>query len=106
MDNANTNGSTFELKKAYLINPIWSGLFFIIGGVIVILIGVPVRFITGLSAASDQVFAVEALVSGLLTEQVFKYWLKRKLVLAPKVEIPFHYIWPWLCVYFFFREYM
>jgi len=88
-------------KNVYLINPIWAGLFFVIGGATVVMLGLLVRVTTGLSAASDQVFALEALASGLIAELVFRYRIKKNLLLAPGVEVPFYYFWPWLCLYVF-----
>lgn len=89
------------LRNTYLIYPHWAALFFIIGGVILLMIGIPIRFVTGLSAASDRVFAVEALLSGLCVELLFRLLLGRKMVIAPKVRIPFVYFWPLLCLYVF-----
>ncbi len=89
------------LKSTYLVYPHWGALFFLIGGILLLVIGVSVRYILGLSAVSDRVFAIEALLSGLLAELVFRRRLNRKLVVAPKVEIPFFYLWPLLCLYVF-----
>jgi hypothetical protein len=99
-DNPNKEG----LKTTYLIYPQWSALFFVIGGAFLLLIGISVRFILDLSASSDRVFAVEALLSGLLVELVFRRVLNRKLVLVPKLEIPFIYFWPLLCLYVFIAQ--
>lgn len=104
MMNINTNDEKDEKvkdKKAYIIYPHWLALFSILGGVLVIIIGVFVRFILGLSSSSDQVFAVNALIAGILVELGFRFWLKRPLVLAPKIEIPFYFIWPLICLYIF-----
>jgi hypothetical protein len=60
-----------------------------------------VRLLSGLSAASDKVFAIEALISGLAADFIFRRFLSRKLVFAPKVEIPLVYLWPFLCAIVF-----
>lgn len=92
-------------EKVYKITPViaphWGALFFAIGGVFLLLIGILVRFLLGFSAESDQVFAIEALISGIATDLVFRQFMSRRLVLAPKIEIPFMYIWPLLCLYVF-----
>ncbi len=89
------------LKTTYFIYPQWGALFLVIGGAVLIVIGVLVRFLLGLSAASDMVFAVEALISGLCAELVFRTILYRRLVVGPKLEIPIIYLWPLLCLYVF-----
>ena len=94
------------LKKAYLIAPQWGALFFLIGGAFLLLIGVSARFILGVSSASDAVFAVEAFASGLCADGVFRRFMGRRLVIAPKVEIPFVLLWSLLCLYvFLFRPF-
>lgn len=92
------------LEKVYLIKPLWHFLFFIIGGAILIIIGIPFRFITGLSAADDRVFAVEALLAGLLAEFVIKKWFKKELYLFPKWNIRFYYFWILLSIYVFISQ--
>ena len=90
-----------SLKTTYIIAPQWGVLFFLIGGAFLLVIGVAIRFLLGYSAASDQVFAIEALISGLAADLVIRRFIHRRLVIAPKVEIPFMYIWPLLCLYVF-----
>jgi hypothetical protein len=96
---ANSTEETF--KKTYLIYPQWGIVFFLMGGVFLLLIGLSASFLFGISATSDRVFATEALFSGILVEIVLKKIFKRRLVISPKVEIPFIYIWPLLCLYVF-----
>ena len=90
-----------SIEKVYLIKPVWHGLFFVLGLIILLLIGIPVRFITGLSSADDRVFAVEALITGLLTERVIKYWFHKELYLFPKLNLRFAYFWIGLGIYVF-----
>ena len=96
---SNSDEQKKALKAAYLIYPHWGTAFFVMGGVILLVIGVSVRFLLGFSAASDVVFSIEALFSGLGVDFVFRRWFGRKLVAAPKVEIPLVYLWPALCLY-------
>jgi|GEM_PF-6974764 len=91
----------YDLKNAYVIAPHWGGLFFVIGGAVLLIIGLSVWTLFGLSAASDQVFAIEALISGFSADIILKRFMRRKLLIAPKVGIPFMYIWPLLCLYVF-----
>jgi hypothetical protein len=93
-----------RLKTTYVIAPHWGILFFLIGGAFLLLIGISVRFLIGLSSASDQVFAVEALISGIAADLMFRRFMHRKLVVAPKVEIPLIYVWPLLCIYVFIAQ--
>ncbi|MCK5050207.1 MAG: hypothetical protein KAS53_00610 [Candidatus Cloacimonetes bacterium] len=95
------NSKEKSLKTTFLIYPYWGALFLLIGGAFLVVIGISVRLILGLSAVSDRVFAIEALLSGFLAELVFRRLLNRKLVIAPKLKIPFIYFWPLLCFYVF-----
>ena len=90
-----------DLEKVYLITPLWHLLFFVMGAFILILIGISVRLITGLSSSDDRVFAVEALVTGLLTEIVIKKWFHKELYLFPKLNLRFYYFWIFLSFYVF-----
>lgn len=90
-----------EFGKVYLIKPFWHFLFFIIGLIVLLLIGIAVRLITGLSSVDDHVFAVEALVSGLLAELIIKKWFHKELYLFPKLNIRFYYFWIVLSLYVF-----
>jgi hypothetical protein len=91
-----------ELELISLIRPHWYALFFVSGAVILIVVGLSIGITTGLSAADDRVFAVEALISGLLAEfLVFRRLLKKRLVLILKWPVPFVYFWPLLCLYVF-----
>lgn len=96
-----SNPGTADLQNAYIINPLWAGVFFILGGVLTVVIGVLVFLTTNASAASDQVFAVEALVGGLATDFLLRRYAHRRLVVGPKLTIPFAWIWPFLCLYVF-----
>lgn len=87
------------LKSVYFINPLYAGVFFVVGFIFLLVIGISVRFLLGYSAESDRVFAMEALVSGVLTDLVLRYVMHRRLMLLPKLPIPFIYLWPLLCLY-------
>ena len=84
-----------------ILNPKWATIFFVLGGVILLAVGVVVFSLTGLSAASDRVFAVEALCAGMAAIVLIKLKFKRKLVVARAIPIPLYYIWPVLCLYVF-----
>jgi hypothetical protein len=90
-----------EIDDISLQKPHWFLLFFIVGWVILIVIGLSLTMLTGLSGADDRVFAVEALVAGLLTEGVFRKVLRKRLVFAESIPIPFLYTWPLICMYVF-----
>lgn len=90
-----------ETKRVYLNKPVWHFIFFLFGLIIVLLIGIPVWFITGLSSADDRVFAVEALIAGLLSEFVIKKWFHKELYLFPKLNFRFYYFWILLSFYVF-----
>ncbi len=93
-----------ERKTTYIFFPQWGALFSLIGGAILIPIGLLVWFLLDLSAASDRVFAVEALISGLLADQVFRRLFRRNLMAIPKIKIPFVYVWILLCLYVFIAQ--
>jgi len=94
-------GTVASSGKAYFIVSGWSLLFFLIGGAILLVGGLSLTLLTGLSATSDRVFAIEALVSGLLADLAIRRFFRKRLVVAPKIEIPLVYVWPLLCVYIF-----
>ena len=83
-----------------MISPIWAGVFFVIGGIITTAIGL-VAWQFGFSASDDRVFAIEALAGGLLTIQAMQKFFDKRFVVAPKVTIPFFYIWILLSLYVF-----
>jgi hypothetical protein len=90
-----------KLAFAYLILPQWSALFFVIGAIILLLIALPLNFITGLSSSSDAVFAIEALWSCILTDIFFRMRLRKKLVVGPMLKLPVAYCYTAVCIYIF-----
>ncbi len=103
MDQSNqTAAGGRTLEDVSLQQPHWHALFFVVGGVILLVIGVTVRFALDLSAADDRVFAVEAFVSGMLAELLFfRGWLRKRLILTHRLPVAFVYVWPLLCLYVF-----
>ena len=89
------------MRQVSLLRPQWHALFFVIGGAVLIAAGLLVTILTGLSSSSDQVFAIEALFSGLTTEIIFRKVLKKRLIFLEILPIPFFYFWPILCLYIF-----
>ncbi len=88
---------TVDLSKAY-----WHALFFVVGGIFLLVVGLTATLLLGVSAADDRIFAVEALVSGLLAEFLFfRRVLHKRLALLLKPQILFVYVWPLLCLYVF-----
>ncbi len=91
-----------ELEVVSLSKPYWHAVFFVTGAIVLIIIGVSVRFILDLSAADDRVFSIEALVSGLIVEYIiFRKLLQKRLVMSIQPNIPFVFVWPILCLYVF-----
>ena len=88
-------------ELASILRPRWSATFFLIGLLILLAVGVCVVLLTGLSAASDRVFAVEALVAGMGAIAVIAIRWKRRLVISRRLPIPLFLIWPVLCLYVF-----
>lgn len=88
---------TVDLRKAH-----WHALFFVVGGGFLLVVGLTATLTLGVSAADDRIFALEALVSGLLTEFLFfRRLLNKRLALLLKPQILFVYVWPLLCLYVF-----
>ena len=90
-----------DSRYASMVNPKWAAAFFFGGGAVLIVLGVLVRVLLGLSAASDRVFAVEALISGLLVIWFIHFRFQIKLMVTPILRIPFVYVWILLCAYVF-----
>lgn len=91
-----------DMPYAPMLNPKWAALFFFGGGAVLIVLGVLVWLLSGFSAASDRVFAMEALVSGLSVIGFIRFRLHRLPILEPIMKIPFVYVWLTLCAYVFF----
>jgi hypothetical protein len=100
----NSEQNNSETERVYLIKPLWHFIFFLLGLIILFLIGIPVWFFTGLSSSDDRVFAVEALIAGFLTEFVIKKWFHKELYLFPKLNFRFYYFWIILSLYVFFYQ--
>ena len=90
-----------EKEIISLQKPHWHALFFVIGAAVLIVVGLSVTVTTGLSSASDRVFAVEAMISGLITEVIFRKSFKKQLVFMESIPVPFIVFWPLLCLYVF-----
>jgi len=90
-----------KIEKVYIIKPLWHLIFFIIGLIILLIVGILILFLTGLSSADDRVFAIEALIAGLITEFILKKWFNKELYLFPKLNIRFYYFWILLSAYVF-----
>lgn len=89
------------MADAPLIAPHWALVFLVVGATSLLTIGVPLRLVFGLSSASDQVFALEALGAGLCANLLLRRFARRKFVIAPGVRIPFWCFWSLLCGYVF-----
>lgn len=89
-------------RHASMLSPKWAALFLLGGGAVLLVLGVLVRLLLGLSAASDRVFALEALISGLVVIWFIHFQFGLKPVLTSKLRIPFLYVWLLLCAYVFF----
>ena len=98
----NSEGSNqTDLKYAPLREPHWHALFCLLGGLILLVIGVSVRFITGLSSADDRVFALEALISGIIADFLIRKLWHRRLIFLKSFPVPFVAGWFLLCLYVF-----
>jgi hypothetical protein len=94
------------MQTVTLNAPHWHALYFFVGGAVLIVVGLSVTVLTGMSATSDRVFAIEALLSGLITEQIFRRAFRRRLMFLEKPPIPFLLSWVLICAYvFLFRPF-
>lgn len=58
----------------------------------------------GFSVRSERVFAVLALLSGLIADFALRRAIKRKLVVSEKLKWSVSYVWVPLCLYIFAFE--
>lgn len=98
------NKKSVNLQPVYLIYPHWALCFFVFGGAVLLIIGLSASLLLGVSAESDKVYAIEALLAGLISDFLSRKILKRKPVLAPKFELPIWILWSSTCVYIFIFE--
>lgn len=89
------------LRAVYLSNPIWHALFFGVGLIILLVIGLSATLILGVSSADDRVFSVEALVAGVGADRFLRIKYGLKLMIFPQLPISLIMLWPFLCGYVF-----
>ena len=90
-----------EYRQIYMITPHWAALFAVSGAVILIIIHVAQWTVFRLSSASTRVFAVEALLAGVIFDFVMRKQFHLKPMLFPKFKLTFILFWIALCIYVF-----
>ncbi len=80
--------------------PHW-GTAFIILSAVISLVPMLIGFYLGFSVASDQVFAVYALISGVISDQILRMKFNIYLMISTKLKISFIWLWFLLCIYIF-----
>lgn len=98
---AEADPTRHDARDAYFTSSLWGGVFFVLGAVILIAVGLSVGLILGFSAASDRVFAIEGLLAGLGAALLIRWQFNRRLELAPWLPVPLPFIWALLCLYVF-----
>lgn len=84
---------------AVVVTSAWGPVFIGIAVLVSIAIHVVVVTTTHLSASSDVVFGGEALVSGIISDQILRTGFRRRIVILFKWKLSFIWIWTVLCAY-------
>ena len=93
--------NTSEYRPIYMITPHWAAIFAVGGEVILIIIQVAQWTVFRLSAVSTRVFAVEALLAGVIFDFVMRKKFHLKPMLFPKFKLTFIIFWVLMCIYVF-----
>lgn len=84
---------------AVVTNPHWGGVFIALAVPISIL-PFAIGFALGFTVASDVVFGLYALISGLASDAIIRYKLNIDLNILPiGPRLPFILLWVLLCIY-------
>lgn len=94
------NSSVIDSKKDTFVftSPQWVTCFFAIA-VPASLVPFFIGFILGFSVASDVVFGLYALLSGIFADYIIRIRFKRSLMFFIKPRVPFILVWILLCFY-------
>ena len=82
------SGSDPNAELASCMRPKLATIFFVVGGMILLVVGLLVFSLTGFSAVSARVFVIEAFLAGMAVIAVIKLQFKRNLVVALGIPIP------------------
>jgi hypothetical protein len=94
-----TVAATPERHFVYLLPGTWTAIFLVIAAVASIPLHISLYLIFRLSAASDVVFGIDALLGGIAADCILRMAWKRKLVFMKDLKIPVLWIWIPLCMY-------
>jgi hypothetical protein len=94
-----TAAPSHESRDVYFTSPLWGTVFLFAGGAILLVVGLSATIVLGVSASSDRVFAIEALIAGLSLDFVLRHFFDRQFKLSRLIPVPLLYIWPLLCGY-------
>ena len=97
MADANEAGSR-EAEILVLTAPHWASVFVALAAVLS-LVPFFVGFLLGFSVASDVVFGVYALISGVAADMILRWKPGRVLLAWRRPRIPFIALWVALCAY-------
>ena len=94
---APANSRTAE-EVSVLTSAHWTAAFFCIA-VPASFVPLIVGYFLGFSVASDPIFGIYALISGLFADVVLRWKFKKALMVWRKPRIPFNVLWVLLCFY-------
>jgi hypothetical protein len=88
-----------KYELVYFFSKFWWGMFIGLSIVISLVLLLLVFFPMGWSMASDTNFGLIALLSGLVSDQIFKLRLKKQMLISEKLAYSILYVWIPLCFY-------
>jgi hypothetical protein len=90
------------MKKVYFFSVYWWALFLGIAILASLILLILILFPLGISVGSDQVFGCLALVSFLASDQIFKRFLKRNMLISKVIPYSILYVLIPLCLFVIF----
>ncbi len=91
-----------KYKLVYFISIWWWGLFMGLSILISLVLLVLVFHPLGLSMASDTNFGLIALISGVISDQIFKLGFQKQVMISKMFPYSILYVWIPLCLYVIF----
>ncbi|MEQ8554354.1 MAG: hypothetical protein RLO81_06370 [Fulvivirga sp.] len=88
-----------KVEPVYFFSKFWWGLFLAAAVLISLVLLVVVFYPLGLSMASDSNFGLIAMISGIMADLLFRWILKKKMMISKKLSYSILYAWIPLCLY-------
>jgi len=88
-----------KVEPVYFFSMFWWGVFLGAAVLISLVLLIVVFYPLGLSMASNANFGLSALISGIIADLLFRWILKKKMMISKKLNYSILYVWVPLCLY-------